>query len=165
MSMNIYLEGKRTLTTKSGRTAIDRKQVDRIRQTPTSVTYDILSKPTFEERLAAYCEWEESHCGSDDAYWSRVYRYDEGLLDLYKKYNNSDYVCEYEDGEESYKELRTEYVEEIVYPDDDRFEELSGGEEDVIAVVGLRSRPVKEILQKIVKDMVKEEYELEWGMI
>lgn len=165
MSMNIYLEGKRTLTTKSGRTVIDRKQVDRIRQTPTSVTYDILSKPTFEERLNSYCEWEDKY-HDNEGYWSVVYEGEETVLELYKNFNTKDYICEYEDEGESYRELRTDYVEEIQYPGSETFKELNKDEcVPTIAYVLLKRRPVREVLNLIIEEMRNDEYELEWGMI
>jgi quinol monooxygenase YgiN len=164
--MNIYLEGKRILTTQSGCQVIDRKTVNRIRQTPTSVTYEIFEKPTFEERLNVYCEWENKYY-DDEGHWTVVYD-GEDILELYKNYNNTDYICEYEGEDEFYKELRTrtDYVEEIEYPGSEKFEELNKDEcVPVIAYVLLKPRPVREVLNLIIEEMRNEEYELEWGII
>ena len=164
MSMNITLEGKRILTTQSGRRIVDRKSVERIRQTPTKVTYEILEKPTFEEKLEAYCKWEDEYC-HDDGYWFTVEEYEKDMIDFYKNYNNSDYICEYGE-EEPYEELRTNYVAEIQYPGDAKFEELNDNEHfSIIAAVHLKNRPSKEILELIIRDMREDEYEMEWGMI
>lgn len=164
MSMNIVLEGTRILTTQSGRKVVDRKKVDRILQTPTKVTYEILEKKTFEEQLNAYCDWEESRCANDDGYWTTVEN--EKSLEFYKTYNDKDYILECAFGDETYKEVRTSYVSEIQYPGDEKFEELNDSEFfPSIAAVCLKERPSKEVLDLIIRDMIEDEYTMEWGMI
>lgn len=156
MSMNIYLEGTRTLTTKSGREVIDRKMVDRIRQTPSKVTYQILEKETFEDKLNTYCEWEEQY--NSDGFWIDVY--DDDMLEFYRKYNDTDYLYDDES-----KELRTHFVDKIILEGEEEFEKHKDNILGIgIAIVLLKDRPVKEILDLIVRDMRENEYELEWGM-
>ena len=85
---------------------------------------------------------------------------------MYKNFNTKDYICEYKDEGESYREPRTDYVAEIEYPGSEKFKELNKDEcVPAIAYVLLKPRPVKEVLELIIKDMREEEYELEWGMI
>ena len=160
MSMNIYLEGTRVLTTKSGREVIDRKKVECIKQTPSKVTYEILEKETFEDKLNTYCEWEQQY--QDEGMWLSVYNDD--MLEFYKNYNNSDYLYEYEGVDEG-KELRTHFVDKIIMKGEEGFDKLEEEEGfKSTAFVLLKDRPVKETLELIIKDMREDEYSLEWGM-
>jgi hypothetical protein len=159
MSMNIYLEGTRVLTTKSGREIIDRKKVKFIKQTPSKVTYEILEKETFEDKLNTYCEWEQQY--KDCGFCIDVF--DDDMLEFYKNYNNSDYLYEYEGVDEG-KELRTHFVDKIYLEGEEGFEKHKDNLVGIIAVVVLKDRPVKETLELIIKDMREDEYSLEWGM-
>ncbi len=59
MSMNIHINAKRTLYTKSGRAIEDYKRFDTW-QTRTEVTYAILAHEGVEAQLDAYKEWVRS---------------------------------------------------------------------------------------------------------
>ena len=169
MSMNIILKGERILTTQSGCKIIDKKQVYRIRQTPTKVTYEILEKPTFEEKLTAYCEWEEKHCKNDETFYSTVYEGDEDMLEFYKTYNDKDYLYEYGYGEdyEPHRDLRLNYVDKIIMKGEEDFDKLLEDEyftDDIMCLVALKPRPVREVLDVIIQDMREKEYKLKWSM-
>lgn len=163
MSINIQLRGTRILTTKSGIPVVDHKTVESILQTPTQVTNAILEKETFEERLNVYCEWADQY--QRDGFWCPIYEDEHDGLEFYKNYNNDDYLYDYdEDG--VYKELRTQYVEKIIYPGDSGFDKLQNDEEiKCIAFAYIKDRPTKERLKLIISDLKENEYELEWYAI
>jgi hypothetical protein len=59
MSHNLHLRASRDLFTKSGKFVLQTEEIS-LWQTPTLVTSNILSCPTFEEQLQTYCKWAES---------------------------------------------------------------------------------------------------------
>lgn len=160
MSINIHLSGTRILTTKSGISVVDRKDVESILQTPTEVTNAILEGETFEERLNAYCEWEDQL--QRDGFWCAIYEDEHYALEFYKNYNNDDYFCDYSENG-VYREPRTQYVEKIIYPGDSGFDKLQSDEEiKCMAFAYLKDRPTKERLELIINDLRDNEYKLEW---
>lgn len=74
MSTNLTLHASREIFTKSGRSEVQTEIVS-IRQTPTSVTFDIINLPNFEAQLDAFCKWvDEQESGQDsDEEWWEVY--------------------------------------------------------------------------------------------
>lgn len=160
MSDNLILFGTRILTTESGRKIVDNKQVKEILQTPTKVTHEILQKQTFDERLNAYCKWVEENY-ENYGYWTVVGDFQQDSLEMYKNFNSNDYLYF---GEE--KILRTQYVADIQYPGDEKFEELKDSENySIIAAVHIKDMPVREMLSRIIKDMRDDEYTMEWDWI
>jgi hypothetical protein len=160
MSMNIFLEATRDLTTKSGRKVVDHKKVNYIGQTPSDVTYAILEKNTFEDRFNAYCDWVETRRSDDDGYWFAVYEFQtEETIDFYRKYNDSDYILDHD--------VRDDYVDRIVMKGEEDFNEILESLDEnlqVLALIHMRPRPVREVLRLIIDKLREEEYELEWGM-
>lgn len=58
MSINLYLKACREVFSKSGVSSLQTENID-LYQTPTKVTDSILSYPSFEEQLNAYCSWAD----------------------------------------------------------------------------------------------------------
>lgn len=65
MSVNLYLSASRTVLTKSGKGYVERESIN-LMQTPTKVTMSIVSLPTFEGQLEAYCQWVQKVTPTDE---------------------------------------------------------------------------------------------------
>jgi hypothetical protein len=74
MSINLYLKACREVFSKSGVSSLQTENID-LYQTPTKVTDSILSYPSFEEQLNAYCSWvDEIEVDSNENFdWVEIY--------------------------------------------------------------------------------------------
>ena len=174
MSTNLHLSATRIVFTKSGVEITMRENVD-MWQTPTKTTDYIMSLPTFDEKLNAYCEWAKER-GSEELddspgsfFWHEVY-------DDSPEPREKEYYFNLDDG--FWDEFQ--YVSKVVLKGEPLFDEirraqqerdlliepfLHEGAEDGMYGVGFRIITTANhdvVFRKTVEKMLEQEWELEF---
>ena len=163
MSINLELQASRLVTLPSGKKKRDTRVIDLPGMVPTPETRAIMSLPTFEQRLDAYCTWAEKEYGV-------VYFHDVGygpspVVDdedenIYPCFDEEDVIF---DTEDPYFDVR------IIRPGSDEFSDLlffsPDYPEQVIAFARKRLLTGREYLANLIEKLRDEEYVLEWKAV
>lgn len=168
MSINLELQASRLVTLPSGKKKHDTRLIDLPGMVSTRETRAIMSLPTFEQRLDAYCTWAEKEYG--EVYFHDA-GYEPGPVEFYgvvddKDENISPCFDEADvisDTEDPYFDVR------IIRPGSDEFSDLlfffPEDLEQVIAFARKRRLTGREYLANLIEKLRDEEYVIEWKAV
>jgi hypothetical protein len=173
VSINLELQASRLVTPPSGKKKRDTRLIDLPGMVPTRETRAIMSLPTFEQRLDAYCTWAEKEYGtvyfhdnsgsgpSPVEFYDLVDDNDENIV-FSPCFDEADVIS---DTEDPYFDVR------IVRPGSDEFSDLlffypdDPDLEQIIAFARKRRLTGREYLESLIEKLQGEEYVLEWEAV
>jgi hypothetical protein len=173
VSINLELQASRLVTLPSGKKKCDTRLIDLPGMVPTQETRTIMSLPTFEQRLDAYCTWAEKEYGT-------VYFHDNSgsgpsPVEFYDLVDDNDENIVFApcfDKEDIEDELSDRFFDvRIIRPGSDEFSDLlffypdDPDLEPVIAFARKRRLKGREYLANRIEELKAEEYVLEWFAI